>query len=207
MFVVIAKNASTTLKRLVHSLDYPEHEPISDTEEIHEFFGYSYDNKVRMPLTESSKYRSSRYIKFAVYRDPVERFLSVYCDKVSPLRSPGKPVRKYFSVSGIIDADIDTFLDFTGVELKKDNSLLQDEHLRRQSSFYEPSSVDFIVPLERLNSFLIEHLDINTSGYFNKSSRTVSVNLTGKQKVILESLYKDDYELLKAINIYKPSLL
>jgi hypothetical protein len=206
MFVVIAKNASTTLKRLVHSLDYPEHKSISDTEEIHEFFGYSYDNKLRVPLTESNIYHSSRYTRFAVYRDPVERFLSVYYDKVSPLRSSGKPVRKYFSASGIIDADIDTFLDFTEMELQKENSLLQDEHLRRQSSFYEPSNVDFIVPLEELNTFLIEHLDINTSGYFNKSSRSASTRITEKQKEILELLYKDDYELLKAMNVYYPRL-
>ena len=77
-----------------------------------------------MPLTESTISHSARYTRFAVYRDPVERFLSVYYDKVSPLRSPGKPVRKDFSASGIIDADIDTFLDFTEMELQKENSLL-----------------------------------------------------------------------------------
>jgi hypothetical protein len=207
MFVVIAKNASTTLKRLIYSLDYPDAGPISDTEETHEYFGYSYDNKVRIPLTESSKYSSSRYLRFAIYRDPVERFLSVYYDKVSPLRSPGKPVRKYFAENGVINADIDKFLAFTERELQKENWLLQDEHLRCQSSFYEPSSVDFIVPLERLNSFLNEHLGIKGSRYFNKSSYSASTSLHVKQKEILEYLYRDDYELVKAMNIYQPALL
>ena len=55
MFVVIAKNASTSLKRLVHSLDYLEHEALIDTEAIHEFFGYSFENHARIPLTTVHK--------------------------------------------------------------------------------------------------------------------------------------------------------
>ena len=43
MFVVIAKNATTTLKRLVHSLDHPGDNPIQDTEKVRSagfFFRY-----------------------------------------------------------------------------------------------------------------------------------------------------------------------
>ena len=202
MFVVIAKNASTTLKRLVHSLDYPEHEPLTGTEAIHEFFGYSFDNQARVPLTASSKSCASGYTTFAVYRDPVERFLSIYYDKVSPTRSPDKSLRGYFSTNGLIDADMETFIRFTEQELQKDSPLLQDEHLRRQSSFYDPSSVDLIVPLEKLDSFLIEHLNIDTGRHFNKSGHTTT--LPRKQRDMLITLYKDDYKLLDAENLYCP---
>ena len=202
MFVVIAKNASTSLKRLVHSLDYPGQEPLFDTEAIHEFFGYSLDGKTRIPLISNERPATHEYTRFAVYRDPVERFLSVYNDKVSPARSAGKAVRKYFASCGVIDSDIDTFLCFTENELQKSDPLLQDEHLRPQSSFYEPENVDWVVPIESLDSFLMKHLDIDTGSRYNKSGQTT--HLTEAQLNILNTLYKDDYDILKAENFYKP---
>ena len=107
----------------------------------------------------------------------------------------------------MIDADIDTFLKFTRVELKKNDVLLQDEHLRRQSSFYKPVNVDFIVPLESLDSFLTEHLSVNTSGYFNRSIPAKASRVSEKQQYELELLYREDYELLKSMNIYSPGLV
>jgi hypothetical protein len=204
MFVVIAKNASTTLKRLVYALDHPEAVPLADTEEVHEYFGYSFDSEVRIPLADGKNYHSSKYLKFAVYRNPIDRFLSVYYDKVSPQRSSQTVVRTYFSKCHIIDSDLDTFIKFTEKELKKDNTLLQDEHLRRQASFYNPSSVDYIVPIEGLDTFLIERLGIKKRGYLNRSVRAKHSTVTVKQKGLLESLYKEDYDLLKAGNIYQP---
>ena len=206
MFVVIAKNASTTLKRLVYSLDHPAAEPITDTEKVHECFGYSYDGEVRIPLTDGEKYGTSVYIKFAVYRNPVERFLSVYYDKVSPQRSSQNVARRYFSDCGVIGSNLDTFIEFTERELKKDSSLLQDEHLRRQSAFYHPSNVDYIVPIEVLNTFLHERLGINIREYSNRSSRSEHSILTVTQKDQIKALYKDDYDLLMAGNVYQPRL-
>lgn len=202
MFVVIAKNASTSLKRLVHSLDYPGQEPLSETEAIHEFFGYSFDGKTRIPLTSTEPPEAAECTRFAVYRDPVERFLSVYNDKASPERLAGKAVRKYFASCGVIDSDIDTFLHFTESELQKSDPLLQDEHLRLQSSFYEPGNVDWIVPIEGLDSFLMKHLDIDTGRRYNKSGQTTQ--LTESQRNILNVLYKNDYDIRNAVNFYKP---
>jgi hypothetical protein len=202
MFVVIAKNASTTLKRLVYEVDYPDRGPIKDTEGIHEFFGYSKCGKSRVPLVDGSKYHASGYLRFAVYRDPVERFLSVYYDKVSPLREKNKPVRKYFALSNVIGVSIDTFIDFTEKELAKEDPMDQDEHLRCQSACYEPSSVDFIVPIEQLDLFLLDELGIETKGAFNRSKSGAVTKLNQLQKGRVESLYAKDYTLLNAKNCY-----
>lgn len=204
MFVVIAKNASTTLKRLVYELDYPGMDPITDTEEIHDFFGYSQHGKSRVSLVDGPRYHALGYLRFAVYRDPLERFLSVYYDKVSPRRDKSKPVRKYFSLSSVIDVDIDTFIDFAQEELVKEDPLHQDEHLRRQSAFYEPSSVDFIVPIEGLDLFLFEELGIRTRGAFNKSKSNMTTKLNALQRSRVESIYAQDYVLLQAKNAYLP---
>lgn len=204
MFVVIAKNASTTLKRLVYEFDYPGMDPITDTEEIHEFFGYSQCGKSRAPLVDGPKYHALGYLRFAVYRDPVERFLSVYYDKVSPRRDKSKTVRKYFSFRSVIDVDIDTFIDFAQEELAKEVPLYQDEHLRRQTAFYEPSCVDFIVPIEWLDLFLFEELGIGTRGAFNKSKNDAVTKLNALQKSRVESIYDQDYVLLQAKNAYLP---
>jgi len=202
MFVVIAKNASTSLKRMVHMLDYPEQERLSETEDIHRFFGYSIDGKARIPLTSATQPATSEYTRFAIYRDPVERFLSVYNDKVSPTRSPGKAFRQYFAAHGVIDSDINTFLQFTERELQKSDPLLQDEHLRPQSFFYDPRILDWVVPIDYLDAFLMEQLNIDTGRRFNKSGHALS--LTRKQTDKLTSIYKDDFDILNAANLYHP---
>jgi hypothetical protein len=198
---VIAKNASTTLKQLVYSLDYPDRKPPADTDAIHDAFGYRLDNKTRISLKDASQPSFADYTKFAVFREPADRLLSVYYDKVSPNRAPGKPVRKYFFQQEILDSDIDAFLSFTERELGKPDSLQQDEHLRRQASFYSASSVDHIVPLRLLHSFLDQHLGLGVEIFSNTSARP-PVFLTKHQEGVIKALYHTDYKLLECANVY-----
>ena len=79
---------------------------------------------------------------------------------------------------------------------------MQDEHLRPQSFFYEPEDVDWVVPLENLDSFLMKHLDIDTGYRYNKSIQITY--LTESQRNMIKTLYRSDYEILNAENLYRP---
>lgn len=88
-------------------------------------------------------------IKFAVWRDPVERLVSCY--KFFCLEKENRYYFRYLDLYG--DNSFDRFMEFVRFELGKTNPLYQDEHIRRQSDYYSPEDVDYIVPIKFLNRF------------------------------------------------------
>src|SRR6185503_9734097 len=83
IFLSIAKNACTTLKHLSYELDSGHPFPATDPRWIHDHLGYRpvpgriIDRRDRAQLAQYSG-----YTRFVVYRDPIERILSSYADKV-----------------------------------------------------------------------------------------------------------------------------
>lgn len=152
-FVVISKNAVTTLKNITI---YAKEGAIPEDEfATHDYIGYSPYNGFLVPVDEMPPYEAlyGKYLKFAVWRDPVKRLVSVYrCFMLEKAR------RVYFNYLGLYtNPSFERFMQFVEFELQKENPLYQDEHIRRQSDYYSKEDVDYIVPVEELDDFLIAH--------------------------------------------------
>jgi hypothetical protein len=125
--VCVSKNGCTSLKTRIlmdHGI------PTTDFATIHDRIGYDAKSRFLQPVAAG---RPKGFHVFAVWRDPVARFLSVF---------------KRFALAGdsgrhpeSLPPEIDAWLDWVEDELRKP-ALRQDEHIRRQSDDYRPDDVD-----------------------------------------------------------------
>lgn len=189
-FVAIAKNAVTHLKNIVVSSKYGFY-PVG--EEVHSFIGYNDFSPYLCPITKMKEreYETGKLIKFAVWRDPVERLVSCYKHFCLERTS-----HYYYSLLGVYENNtFDYFMSVVRLELSKKDPLYQDEHIRRQSDYYRSEDVDYIVPIHKLNQFLEEH-DVPL---LRKSANETSVDfkLTNPAYIAeIKDLYKSDYEIV-----------
>ncbi|WP_455592710.1 sulfotransferase family 2 domain-containing protein [Bacteroides sp.] len=189
-FVVISKNAVTTLKNIAIYAKLggvPEYENLT-----HEYIGYTPANGFLIPISEMPAYEAKhgKHLKFAVWRDPMERLVSVYrCFVLQQAR------RNYFLYLGLYkDNSFERFMQFVEFELQKVDPLYQDEHIRRQSDYYSPEDVDYIVPVEKLDQFLEEHGLPTLEEKSNESFLPFKLENEEYIKQIKE-WYKLDYEI------------
>lgn len=188
-FVSIAKNAVTHLKNIVVSSKYGFY---PEGEEVHSFIGYNDMSPYLCPVTKMKERESEsgKLIKFAVWRDPVERLVSCYKHFCLERTS-----HYYYSLLGVYENNsFDYFMSVVRLELSKKDPLYQDEHIRRQSDYYSLEDVDYIVPIHKLNQFLEEH----GVPVLRKSANETSVKfeLTDPDYIAeIQSLYRSDYEI------------
>lgn len=136
--VCISKNGCTSLKArtlMDHGI------PANDFKTIHNRIGYAASSPflrdVRDGIPEDLK-------TFAVWRDPVERFKSVFKNFAL-----GESIgRQPASLPPVVDS----WLDWLEDEMQKP-ILNQDEHIRRQCDYYCPEDVDAIIPLGSLTEW------------------------------------------------------
>jgi hypothetical protein len=138
--------------------------------------------------------KNGKLMKFVVYRDPVERFISVY--KFFIL---GRKHYRYFKYAGLYhDNSFERFIEFAEFELKKGSPIYQDKHIRRQVDCYHPSEVDYIVSLEKLNQFLREqNIPIGPPIGSRKINET-NINFASPSQKLLDKvkdLYREDYKI------------
>lgn len=186
-FVVISKNASSHLKNIFASSLYGFY---PNQGGAHSLVGYDDASPYLYPVSKMQEKEKEfgKMIKFAVWRDPVERLVSCY--KLFCLE---KANRFYFRYLALFeDNSFDRFMEFVRFELGKSNPIYQDEHIRRQSDYYRPEDVDYIVPIHKLNQFLEEH----GVPVLKKSANETSVKfkLTDRNHIEeIKELYKTDY--------------
>lgn len=189
-FVAIAKNAVTHLKNIVVSSKYGFY---PDSEEVHSFIGYNDFSSYLCPVAKmrERENETGKLIKFAVWRDPVERLVSCYKHFCLERTS-----HYYFNLLGVYENNsFDYFMSIVRLELSKRDPLYQDEHIRRQSDYYRPEDVDYIVPIHKLNQFLEEQ----GVPLLRKSANETSVDfkLTNPAYIAeIKDLYKSDYEIV-----------
>lgn len=194
-FVSIAKNAVTHLKNIVISSKYGFY---PEGEEVHSFIGYSDMSPYLCPIAKMKERESElgKLIKFAVWRDPVERLVSCY--KHFCLEKSNRFYFQYLDLYN--DNSFDRFMEFVRFELGKSNPIYQDEHIRKQSDYYCPEDIDYIVPIHKLNQFLEKH----SVPVLKKSANETSVKfqLTDQNHIEeIKELYKADYDIkLKKID-------
>lgn len=179
--VCISKNGCTSLKARV-LLDYG----IQGNEfaTIHDQIGYDSSSPF---LREVNDGIPEDLYTFAVWRDPVERFKSVF---------------KHYALGGVhgrqpktLPPEIDAWLDWVEDELLKP-VLEQDEHIRRQSDYYRPEQVDSIVPLEHLAEWF------TAKGFGElpyEHVRSTPVDVTPAQAARIRRIYWQDYLVLGSL--------
>jgi len=190
-FVAISKNAITYLQSIAI---YAKTGYIMHSEDrTHDWFGGCPQSGFLSPYDAYKQTRGKEVIKFAVWRDPVERLVSCY--KYFCLE---KWYRHYFHFLDLYrEPTFDHFMMFVRFELDKKCIILQDEHIRKQSDFYSPDDVDFIVPIKKLDTFLQKYnVPIQ---YGLKNSTHVDFKLDNEEYINeIRELYKADYEILNS---------
>lgn len=188
-FVIIAKNASSHLRNI---LAYSLYDFYPNQNGAHSLVGYDEASPYLCPVSkmQENEEEFGKIRKFAVWRDPVERLVSCY--KHFCLEKANRFYFQYLDLYN--DNSFDRFMEFVRFELSKSNPVYQDEHIRRQSDYYRPEDVDYIVPIYKLNQFLEEH----GVPVLKKSANETSVKfqLTDLNHINeIKELYKADYEI------------
>lgn len=189
-YVMIAKNAVTHLKNITIGCKYGFY---PDDDEVHSVLGF---NDLSFSLCHVSKMKEwekehGAVIKFAVWRDPVERLVSCY--KYFSLE---RADHFYYKLLGVYENNsFEHFMSIVRLELSKKDPLYQDEHLRRQSDYYKIEDVDYIVSIDKVNIFLEQHHVPVIKNSANETS--VKFKLVDPDIIAeIKDLYKSDYALL-----------
>lgn len=190
MFLGIAKNGSTTLKHIMYREEFG-----TDTQgtpvEIHRFWGWKpCADRVVEASNKKELEAYSGYTRFAIYRDPVSRFLSAYHNMVLYAKVP----HEYYVENRLEGMGLDHFIDVTATILKMNNPLHIDEHLRPQAWQYCPEDVDYIVPIESMSDFLESRFGIQPGPVHNKTSLP-RISATGQQLDRIREIYACDYAI------------
>lgn len=136
---------------------------------------------------------------FAVWRDPIERFISFYSNKIKKA-SYSKHFSSLVSEKSLLGKSIDEVLDAIEEELSFRNPKLIDPHIRRQCDFYNVNDVDIIVPIQHLKDYL-HSIGITDVEIINKSWK--KPQLTEEQKERIKKLYANDYEIVNCGKIWQ----
>lgn len=190
-FVVISKNCVTYLKQL--SIYNKTGQVVNKEDDIHHIVGFTEQSDYLINVSDMpdlEKMENEAYFKIAVWRDPVKRLISTY-----KFFCMEREYREYFRYLGFYDKTIsfERFLEFVIFELSKENILLQDEHLRCQSNYYQLNDIDLIIEDCKLNSFLQKQgLDLICKQINQTTSSFTCPDIYIEQ---IEELYKSDYEL------------
>lgn len=187
-FVVISKNAVTYLKNIAI---YAKTGVVTTSkDEIHEKIGYTPENGYLHPIESNRKNWRQDIVKFAVWRDPVERLVSCY--KHFCLEGYQRCYYTYLDLRR--EPSFDRFMEFVRFELGKNNPLYQDEHIRRQSDYYSREDVDYIVPIGKLDIFL-QACQIPLIGDIKNSTHTEFTLIDTEYIEEIKELYKSDYQI------------
>ncbi len=174
--VCISKNACTSLKKAILATKKIE---LSSKLEIHRAIGFDEDSEHLLPV---SKGKPDGLLTFAVWRDPVDRFLSAF-RHFSLDRNEGR-LRDW-------PQTLEGWIACAESELEKP-ILEQDEHIRRQSDYYSHGDVDVIVDIRNLSEWF-RGRGWGQLPRENASSQAEIHSPTDLQVQKIRTLYSSDY--------------
>lgn len=201
IYIPIPKNACTSLKHAMHYLEYSEPFDLSNYRDygyqsLHDFY-----NKQSHAFTgvEGLKKKSDAF-RFAIVRDPADRFLSCYGNRVLELRDLHESKTDLDKMGLPVDPDLDTFVQQLE-QYRRVNSSIR-HHTRPQSNFLGGT----LVYLDKIYSFdQMDSVQSMLKSYDN--SLVMKKRKSGGPKFDLRDLssgslqhllefYRNDYELL-----------
>lgn len=175
----ICKNCSSTIKSLILGV-------YNRQNELHnKLFNYAIDYKIKFPVD----YKVNG-VKVAVWRDPVERCVSVYTDKVLNYEENTNLCRELKS------ANVKTFSDL--LEYIKVHKT-EDGHIDSQSNTIGNVELDYLIPMPLFNKWLRKETNY-TPIIANRSLYTYKP--TEEEIQTVKEIYKEDYSLLDRFKIY-----
>lgn len=192
-FLSISKNGCTFLKKVALYNKYKVW--VKGRDETHKAIGYKPENSEFLFNPEditNLKMKNSNLQIFAVWREPIERLVSIYKQFILE-----REHNDYFCWMGFYNRHVsfEEFLRFTEFELSKPDPLFQDEHIRKQTDCLgKPPLVDFIISLKDLFTFLKEK---SISFVYEKSNKTKSDFLLKDKRLMerIKILYEEDYKI------------
>lgn len=187
LFLPIAKCGSTSVKRLIVDLD----DISGNRERPHDLLGFSPRvGRVICPDDFAQLSLYSSYRRFSVYRDPVERVLSCFRDKIMGGNEP----HLFFEQSGLINISLSRFLEklpnILGVRPKS----WIDEHLRPFSWDYSQSHLQDLVELSAMNAYFDNRYGVTLPAL--NESRSALPQVTAAQADFIKELYWEDYRFI-----------
>jgi hypothetical protein len=193
--VNIPKNGSRSILRTVYEQDVGGKLP----PDIYRYFGFRIAGRHRISVQAGKAPTYNGYVRFAVYRNPVERLVSLYRDKAAVFRA-GRP-QSYYLEQGVVGCSFDDFLTYVEHELQKPTAEV-DEHVRRQIDFYHYTDVDWIVPLARLSEFFQHALKVPSQAVTDPEKGVSLPDLSPEQINRIRRLYAEDFLIANEANVY-----
>ena len=142
----------------------------------------------------SKEFDPSNYKMIYIWRDPFERFISLYNDKIK------NDLWFSYKNAGINkNISFEDFLSFAEYNITNSNGLIE-EHIRPQSDYYG-TKIDYVVPINNLKSFILEKNISNDISLINSYKH--SIEEYNKYRDRIYKLYERDLDIL---NIYKDKI-
>ncbi|MEX2435867.1 MAG: sulfotransferase family 2 domain-containing protein [Balneolaceae bacterium] len=209
IYIPIPKNACTSIKQAFHMIEFgrtfdtnlPVNDPYVD---IHDYY-----KKHSGAFTSLNKLKSqSEFTRFAIVRDPVERLISCYRNRVVDQGDLQADLSALKKMKLSAEPDLSTFV----VNLKEYQMASKsiEHHSRPQSAFLGGSIkyLDHIFPIERMDDLheMLRKISPDLK-MLNRKSRGTKVEFSELTPNGLEAairFYKIDYELLN--RFYQPKI-
>ena len=144
--VEVPRCGCTTLKIQAAGDAFPEMDFSADEDEVHWWLGWNPAEHPEMLANRGGAPRG--FVRFAVWRDPVERCLSTW-RRFCWMDYEYQP----FIDAGLRECEIEKYVAWLTREFQTHGDDV-DAHTRRQVAFYTPAEVRHVVKLDDLTAFL-----------------------------------------------------
>lgn len=203
----IEKNASSTIRNLNNALiEKDPNAPTPHNRDAYKAYiikkNQESANRTKVTLTKEER---DAMPNFFIYRDPIDRFLSI-CNFSNNVLSVGRPLSQKFETKREI---IDNFLFLASItETNVDHSKGEPHILSQTKHIAEDAKIDYMVKIEDLTDYITANLDEsvkenidlkglhkNKSGVRNTELVLSKDDLTERDIDKIKTIYADDYAL------------
>lgn len=145
--------------------------------------------EIRQRVNRYKNITHNQKIKFCIVRDPVERFISAFTNRILFHQKP----RIHITITDFIK-NIDTLLELTSFKDAKIHFTTQVQYIGSNPSVY--THIFDIKKLNEVKCLLENHTDISLPDlHLQKSGNIIRPTLTEEQKNVIKNRYKIDYEI------------
>lgn len=194
-YFMIPKNASTMMAAIV--LEEQLGRSVNDLTEIYARAGSPYSKHKCAWRSDYSPEPDK--LRFIVYRDPVDRFLSAYNFMVKSPVACNTVTGAYVRQVCRRECSIDAFMEIVECECRAEY-IHREFHVRPQADHFEQADVDWYVHMDVLPRFLSDKFGIQETRRINASLRALGEEqLSDGQKARVREIYAADLAYLAQV--------